>query len=149
MFEARVGVKEPHLLQKHLVSPRLKMARSGQGRRRLKTILLFHKTGEKPPPPSAKIRSRCCRVRFLMRQQWGFSSSVLSTLSRALLIWHLRVRSQSRCGDWVSPLLPLFLHQCFLLPPLLLLSHHRGHLGVSTSSSASSLLPSTRLSRHA
>ena len=60
MFEAKVGVKEPHPLQKHWVSPRLKMARSRQGRRRLKTVLPFHKAGEKPPPPpSAKIQSRC------------------------------------------------------------------------------------------
>ena len=53
-----MGVKEPHPLQKHWVSPRLKMAQSGQGRRRLKTALPFHKAGEKPPLPSAKIRSR-------------------------------------------------------------------------------------------
>ena len=59
MFEAKWGVKEPHPLQKHWVSPRLKIARSGQGRRRLKIVLLFHKAGEKPPPPSAKIRSKC------------------------------------------------------------------------------------------
>ena len=59
MFEAKVGVKGPHPLQKHWVSPRLKMARSGQGRRRLKTALPFHKARERPPPPSAKIQSRC------------------------------------------------------------------------------------------
>ena len=58
MFEAKVGVKGPHPLQKHWVSPRLKMARSGQGRRRLKTALPFRKAREKPPFPSAKIRSK-------------------------------------------------------------------------------------------
>ena len=72
MFEARVGVKEPHLLQKHWVSPRLKMARSGQGRQRLRTILLFHKTGEKPPSPSAKIRSRCWSRQILDATAMGF-----------------------------------------------------------------------------
>ena len=46
MFEAKVGVKGPHPLQKHWVSPRLKIA------------LPFRKAGEKPPLPSAKIRSR-------------------------------------------------------------------------------------------
>ena len=58
MLEAKVGVKGPHPLQKHWVSPRLKMTQSGQGRRRLKTALPFRKAGEKPPLPSAKIRSR-------------------------------------------------------------------------------------------
>ena len=72
MFEARVGVKEPHLLQKHWVSPRLKIARSGQGRRRLKIVLLFHKAGEKLPPPSAKIRSRCWSRQIFGATAMGF-----------------------------------------------------------------------------
>ena len=59
MFEARVGVKEPHSLQKHQVLPRLKMARSGQGRQRFKTVLHFHEVGAMPPLLSVKIRSRC------------------------------------------------------------------------------------------
>ena len=59
MFEVKAGVKEPHPLQKPRVPPKLKMAWSGQGRQRLKTTLPFHKAGEKPPPPSAKIRSKC------------------------------------------------------------------------------------------
>ena len=58
MFKVKVGVNGPHPLQKHWVSPRLKMAQSGQGRRRLKTALPFRKAGEKLPLPSAKIRSR-------------------------------------------------------------------------------------------
>ena len=59
MFEARVGVKEPHPLQRHWVLPRLKMARSRQGRQRLKTVLRFHKVRAMTPPLSVKIRSRC------------------------------------------------------------------------------------------
>ena len=59
MFEARMGMKEPHPLQKHWVLPRLRMARSGQGRQRLKTALRFHKVGAIPPPLLAKIRSKC------------------------------------------------------------------------------------------
>ena len=59
MFEAKVGVKGPHPLQKHWVSPRLKMARSGQERQRLKTFLPFDKAGKKPLLPLTKIRSRC------------------------------------------------------------------------------------------
>ena len=58
MFEARVGVKEPHPLQKHWVFLSLRMARSGQGRQRLKTALRFHKMEAIPPPLSVKIRSR-------------------------------------------------------------------------------------------
>ena len=59
MVEAKMGVKGPHPLQKHWVSPRLKMARSGQGRQRLKTFLPFDKAGKKPLLPLTKIRSRC------------------------------------------------------------------------------------------
>ena len=72
MFEAKVGVKGPYPLQKYWVSPRLKMARSGQGRRRLKTALPFHKVREKPPPPSAKIRSRCWSHQIFCATAMGF-----------------------------------------------------------------------------
>ena len=50
--------KGPHLLQKHWVSLRLKMARLGQGRQRLKTFLPLDKAGKEPLLPLAKIRSR-------------------------------------------------------------------------------------------
>ena len=59
MVEAKMGVKGPHPLQKHWVSLRLKTARSGQGRQRLKIFLPLNKEGKKPLLPSAKIRSRC------------------------------------------------------------------------------------------
>ena len=59
MVEAKMGVKGPHPLQKHWVSPRLKMAWSGQGRQRLKTLLPLDKAGKKPLLPLAKIRSKC------------------------------------------------------------------------------------------
>ena len=72
MFEAKVGVKEPHPLQKHWVSPRLKMVQSEQGRRRLKIVLPFHKAGEKPPLPSAKIRSRCWSRQIFGTTAMGF-----------------------------------------------------------------------------
>ena len=58
MFGARVGMKEPHPLQKQWVSPNLRMARSGQRRQRLKTVLRSHKVGAGPLPLSVKIRSR-------------------------------------------------------------------------------------------
>ena len=72
MFEAKVGVKGPHPFQKHWVSLRLKMARSGQGRRRLKIALPFHKAGEKPPLPSAKIRSRYWSPQIFSATAMGF-----------------------------------------------------------------------------
>ena len=58
MVKSRVRAKGPHPLQKHWVSPRLKMARSGQGRQRLKTLLSLDKVRKEPFLPSAKIRSR-------------------------------------------------------------------------------------------
>ena len=58
MVKSRVRAKGPHPLQKHWVSPRLKMARSGQGRQRLKTHLRLDKVRKEPFLPSAKIRSR-------------------------------------------------------------------------------------------
>ena len=51
-------VKGPHPLQKPWVSSRFKMARSRQGRQRLKTFLLFDNTRNEPLLPSVKIRSR-------------------------------------------------------------------------------------------
>ena len=58
MVKSRVRAKGPHPLQKHWVSPRLKMARSRQGRQRLKTLLSLDKVRKEPFLPSAKIRSR-------------------------------------------------------------------------------------------
>ena len=58
MVKARMRVKRPHPLQKPWVSSRFKMARSRQGRQRLKTFLLLNKARKEPLLPSAKIRSR-------------------------------------------------------------------------------------------
>jgi len=69
MFEARMGMKEPHPFQKHWVLPRLRMVRSGQGRQRLKTTFRFHNVGAVLLPLSAKIRSRCW-----LRQIFGASA---------------------------------------------------------------------------
>ena len=59
MVGAKMGVKGPHPLQEHRVSSRLKMARSGQGRQRLKTFLPLDKARKKPLLHLAKIRNRC------------------------------------------------------------------------------------------
>ena len=78
MFEARMGMKEPHPLQKHWVLPRLRMARSGQGRQRLKTVLRSHKVGAGPLPLSVKIRSRYWSRQIFDATAVGFS--VISTI---------------------------------------------------------------------
>ena len=54
----RMRVKEQNPLQKPQVSPRFKMAQSGQGRQRLKALLLLDRARKEPLFPSAKIRSR-------------------------------------------------------------------------------------------
>ena len=51
-------VKEQNPLQKPWVSPKFRMARSGQGRPRLKSFLLLDRARKEPLFPSAKIRSR-------------------------------------------------------------------------------------------
>ena len=53
-----VRVKEQNPLQKSWVSPRFRMALSGQGRQRLKSFLLLNMARKEPFFPSAKIRSR-------------------------------------------------------------------------------------------
>ena len=78
MFKARMGMKEPHPLQKHWVLLRLRMAQSEQGRQRLKTALRFYKVGAIPPPLSAKIRSRCWSRQIFGATAVGFL--VVSTI---------------------------------------------------------------------
>ena len=54
----RMRMKEQLPLWKPWVSPRFKMARSGQGKQRLKSFLLLDRARKEPHFPSAKIRSR-------------------------------------------------------------------------------------------
>jgi len=54
----RMRMKEQLPLWKPWVSSRFRMARSGQGRKRLKALLLLDSVREEPLFPSAKIRSR-------------------------------------------------------------------------------------------
>uniref|UniRef100_A0A7N2QX25 Uncharacterized protein n=1 Tax=Quercus lobata TaxID=97700 RepID=A0A7N2QX25_QUELO len=58
MFEARVGMKDLHPLQRHRILPKLKVLRSRQGRHRLKIILRLVEVGMISLPLSVKIRSR-------------------------------------------------------------------------------------------
>ena len=126
MVRARVRVKEPHPLQKPWVSSRFRMARSGQGRQRLKTFLLLDKARKESLLPSAKIRSSWRSYQIFgatapglpssamcyAREGLDFPSSVPSMLAQLLLERHLLDCCQSRYGDLAFPLLPLFHHWC-------------------------------------
>ena len=108
MVKARVRVKGPHPLQKPWISSGFRMARSGQGRQRLKKFLLLNKVRKEPLLPSAKIRSRwkshqifgatalrfpiantirsrsiaanTILARLLLEQVWGFDIPTCSSL---------------------------------------------------------------------
>ena len=137
----RVRVNEQNPLQKPWVSPRFRMARSGQERQRLKAFYLLDKARKEPLLPSAKIRSGWRSHQIFgaialgppfsvvchAREGLDFPSPVPSVLARLLLERYLLSCCQSRYGDWASPLLPLFHHWC--------------HPGASASSSLPSLMP--------
>ena len=90
-----MGMKEPHPLQRHWVFPSLRMARSGQGKQRLKTALCFHKLGAIPPPLSVKIQSRywSCKifgttaVRFLVTSTIRSIASAANMEAHQLPVW--------------------------------------------------------------
>ena len=106
MVMFRVRVREPNPLQKPWVSPKFKMAQSGQGRLRLKIFLPLDRTRKESFLPSAKIRNRwshqifgATALRFSSSavchrcEGLGFSFPVPSILARLLLeqvwrIWH-------------------------------------------------------------
>ena len=137
-----MGMKGPHPLQKYWVSPRLKMARSGQGRQRLKTFLPLDKAGKEPLLPSAKIRSRwrshqifgATALRFLIVGTIrSLSSAANMTLAQlqSELVRGLGIPASSSLPSLV---LPRCLHFFFSsitgttqMPLLLLLFHHWGH----------------------
>ena len=149
-------VKGLHPLQKHWVSPRLKMARSGQGRRRLKTALPFRKAGEKPPLPSAKIRSRYWSHQIFSATVVGFLIvGTIYSLSSATNMAPACQESELMRGLGIlassspPPLVPSFASASSSLPSLgtswcfyfffFCLFHHRIHPGAFTSSSSSPL----------
>ena len=117
MVTARMRVRESHPLQKPWVSSRSKMARSGQGRQRLKTFLPLDKTRKEPLLPSAKIRSR-----------WRSHQIFGATALRSLIVGTIRSHS-------IAANMKLARLQSELV---------RG-FGIPTSSSLPSLVPSRRL----
>ena len=69
----RVRVKEPDPLQKPWVSPRFRMAQSGQGRQRLKISLPLDRTRMESLLPSTKIQSRWRSHQIFGATALGFS----------------------------------------------------------------------------
>ena len=146
----RVRVKEQNPIQKPWVSPRFKMAQSGQGRQRLKISLPPGWTKKESFLLQPKSEASVGRIRFLVRQHWDFHPMSCAT--------HVRV--------WASHFQyhPYLLDYCqsntysiaarasmeILASLPLLLFHHRCHpnllgycqsKGRGSSASASSSLP--------
>ena len=139
MVKARMRVKRPHPLQKPWVSLRFKMARSRQGRQRLKIFLLLDKARKEPLLPSAKIRSRwrshkifcAIALRFPIANTIRSRSTAANTiLARLLLelVWGFGIPASSSLPSLVPPRrLRLFFSSitgAAQVPLLLLLFHH-------------------------
>ena len=125
MVGAKTGVKGPHPLQKHWVSPRLKMAQSRKGRQRLKTFLPLDKAGKKPLLLLAKIRSRCWPhqifgVIALGLLIVGTIHSLSSAANMALAWWESELARGLGIPASSSPpsLVPLFASASSSLPSL-------------------------------
>ena len=142
MVKDRVRVKEPTPLQKPRVSPRFRMARSGQGRQRLKTLLPLDKARKEPLLPSAKIQSRwrshqifgATALRFLIIGTiLSLSSAANMILARlqSELVWGLGIPASSSLPSLVPPRCLRFFFSSIIgatqVPLLLLLFHHQGH----------------------
>ena len=132
-------MKEQIPLQKPWVSPRFRMARSGQGRQRLKALLLLDRARKEPLFPSAKIRSR-----WMLHQIFGATAlrfPIAGTIrSRSIIANMILARLMSELvqgfGIPASSSLPsLVPPRCFRfffssitgatqVPLLLLLFHH-------------------------
>ena len=130
MVKARVRVKGPHSLQKPWISSRFRMARSGQGRQRLKTFLLLNKARKELLLPSSKIRNRwrshqifgvttlrfpiantiCSRsiaantilAHLLLEQVWGFGIPTSSSLPSLVLSRLAQSLLEQVCGPGAS-----------------------------------------------
>ena len=142
MVKARMRVKGPHPLQEPWVSSRFKMARSGQGRQRLKRFLLLDKARKEPLLPSAKIRSRWTSHQIFGATALGFpiaSTSRSRSIAANMILARLLLKLVRGFGIPVSFSLPsLVPPRCFpfffssitgatQVPLLLLLFHHWCH----------------------
>ena len=131
----KVRVREPSPLQKPRTSPRFKMTQLRQGKQRPKTFLPFNRARKKSlflqPKPEAGVN----RIRFLVRQNLGFTRRCVSRVRRCGDGLRLINQTNKNVGRQVFCLSALIaehlvvrrrgVHQ--MLPPLLL-SHCRYHL---------------------
>ena len=138
----KMRVKEQDSLQKPWVSPRLRMARSGQGRQRLKAFLLLYRARKEPLLPSAKILSRWMSHQIFDATALRFpitdtirSRSIVSNmiLARLLseLVWGFGIPASSSLPSLAPPRCLRFFFSSITsatqVPLLLLLFHHWCH----------------------
>ena len=142
MVKSRMRTKGPHPLQKHWVSPRLKMARSGQGRQRLKTLLSLDKARKEPLLLSAKIRSRwrshqifdATALRFLIAStihSRSIATNMILARLQSELVRGFGIPASSSLPSLVPPRCLCFFFSsitgAIYVSPLLLLFHHWCH----------------------
>ena len=145
MVKARMRVKRPHPLQKPWVSLRFKMARSRQGRQRLKIFLLLDKARKEPLLPSAKIRSRwrshqifgATALRFLILgtiRSRSIAANVILARLQSELVRGFSIPASSSLPSLVPPRYLCFFFSSITgatqAPLLLLLFHHWCYLDV-------------------
>ena len=142
MVKSRMRANGPHPFQRHQVSPRLKMARLGQGKQRLKTLLPLDKARKEPLLPSAKIRSRwrshqifgATTLRFPIVDTIHFCSTAANTILARLLLeleWGFGIPASSPLPSLVPPRCLRFFFSSITgatqVPLLLLLFYHWCH----------------------
>lgn len=129
-----VRVREPSPLQKLRTSPRFRMTQLGQGKQRLKTFLPFNRARKKSLFLQPKPKAGVDRIRFLMRQNLGFTRRRVSRVHRCEDELRLIKQINKNVGKQVFYLSALILEHLVVrrrgvhqtLPPLLL-SHRRYH----------------------
>ena len=145
MVKAKIRVKGPHPLQKPWVSSRLKMARSGQGRQRLKTLLPLDKARKESLLPSAKIRSRwrshqifgATALRFLIAgtiRSHSIAANMILARLQSELVRGFGIPASFSLPSLVPPRCLRFFFSSITgatqAPLLLLLFHHWSHSNV-------------------
>mgnify|MGYP007088679322 CR=1 FL=1 len=130
----KVRVREPSPLQKLRVSPRFRMTQLRQGKQRPKTFLPFNRAGKKSLFLQPKSKTGVDRIRFLVRQNLGFTRRCVSRVRRCGDELRLIKQTNKNVGRQVFCLPALIAehlvvrrrgaHQTLLL---LLLSHRRYH----------------------
>ena len=142
MVKSKMRAKGPHPFQKHWVSPRFKMARLGQRRQRLKTLLPLDKARKEPLLPSAKIWSRwrshqifgATALRFLIVstiRSLSVAANMILARLQLELVWGLGIPASSSFPSLALLRCLRFFFSSITnatqVPLLFLLFHHWGH----------------------